>query len=290
MRTALAIVVLSACGRSDGPAIDAPIATGWTPLISRAWVVPPGSADTYKCIRIAITEEIWVSGFRAIAPPGTHHTVVTVSTNGDHVGEHDCMDGSGDMQMLYASGVGTDELSFPEGVAIKLVPGQYLNLNLHLFNASDTPLTGTSGVEAFRRDPAGVVHEADMTFVGTMDIAIPGDGQPHTVTGGCVLDRGWNMFAVWPHMHQHATHQSFRITKAGVVTTILDNKPYSFDEQTNYPIAPMRLEPGDRVETSCTYVNTTGAPVHYGDSSNQEMCYTGVYKYPAGGVLFSCPI
>jgi hypothetical protein len=293
MRKALAIALLAgACGGGgeDPPGADAAVTTGWTQLVGRTWTVPPGSADTYKCIRIAVTEEIWLSGFRAIAPPGTHHTVVTVSTNGQQLGEYDCSVGSLDLQMLYASGVGTSELSFPDGVAMKLSPGQFINLNLHLFNAADTPLAGTSGIEIFRREPAGVVHEADMTFVGTMDINIPSDGQPHTVTGGCALNRSWNMFTVWPHMHQHATHQTFQVTKGGVTTKILDNKPYSFEEQGNYPIAPMLLEPGDRVETSCTYVNNTGVPLRYGDSSNEEMCFTGVYKYPAGGILFSCPI
>ena len=125
---------------------------------------------------------------------------------------------------------------------------------------------------------------------GTMNIDIPSDGQPHTVTGGCEINRSWNMFTVWPHMHQHATHQNFQVTKGGVVTKILDNKPYSFEEQGNYQITPMLLEPGDRVETSCTYVNNTGVPLRYGDSSNEEMCFTGVYKYPAGGILFSWAI
>jgi hypothetical protein len=36
--------------------------------------------------------------------------------------------------------------------------------------------------------------------------------------------------------------------------------------------------------------DTTGIPLRYGDSSNEEMCFTGVCKYPAGGILFSCPI
>jgi hypothetical protein len=26
----------------------------------------------------------------------------------------------------------------------------------------------------------------------------------------------------------------------------------------------------------------------FGDGSDKEMCFTGMYKYPAGGSLFSC--
>jgi len=288
-------LLLVGCGGSDGgtepPATDAPsTTTGWTQLIGRSWSVPPGSADTYKCIRIAVTEDTWVSGFRAIAPPGTHHTVITISNNGSQLGEYDCSVGSLDLKMLYASGVGTPELSFPDGVAMKLAAGQFINLNLHLFNASDTPLSGTSGIEVYRRDPAGVVHEADMTFAGTTNIDVPSDGQPHTVTGGCQVNQQWNIFTVWPHMHQHATHQSFEITQGTTVTKVLDNKPYSFEEQVNYPMTTMTLNPGDRIKTTCTYVNNTGVPLRFGDSSNEEMCFTGMYKYPAGGSLYSCAL
>jgi hypothetical protein len=292
---ATALLVLSVgCGGegSDPPAVDAPgnTTTGWTSLIGRSWSVPPGSADTYKCIRIAVTEDMWVSGFRAIAPPGTHHTVVTLSNNGTQLGEYDCSVGSLDLQMLYASGVGTTELNFPEGVAMKIKAGQFINLNLHLFNAADTPLTGMSGIEVYRREASGVVHEADMTFAGTTNINIPSDGLPHDVSGGCQLSQQWNIFTVWPHMHQHATKQSFEVTQGTTVTKVLDNKAYSFEEQVNYPMPVMTLNPGDRITTTCTFVNNTGVPLRFGDSSNEEMCFTGMYKYPAGGSLYSCAL
>lgn len=272
------------------PDASTTVPSDWTELIGRSWQVPPGSADTYKCKRIMITEDMWVTGFRAIAPLGTHHTVVTVSTNGSQVGDYDCGVSSLDFQMLYASGVGTQELMFPEGVAMKIKAGQFINLNLHLFNASDDLLSGTSGIEIKRVKQSDVVHEADMQFAGTTQINIPSDGQPHTVSGGCQISQPITLFTIWPHMHQFATHQTFEITKGGQVMKLLDNKPYSFEEQVNYQIAPLQLAAGDRIRTSCTYVNNSGVTVTFGDSSNQEMCFTGYYKYPAGGNLFQCAL
>lgn len=262
----------------------------WTELIGRSWTVPPGSADTYKCKRIAITQDVWVSGFRAIAPQGTHHTVVTISNNGSQLGDYDCQVGSVDLQMLWASGVGTKDLVFPEGVGMKLKAGQFINLNLHLFNASDSELAGTSGIEIRPIEQAKIQHEADMMFAGTTNIDIPSDGQPHEVSGGCQVSTPYTVFTVWPHMHQHATHQTFEITQSGVATKVLDNVAYSFEHQENYPITPMPLAAGDRIRTSCTYVNNTGVPLRFGDSSNEEMCFTGMYKYPAGGNLFQCAL
>ena len=35
-------------------------------------------------------------------------------------------------------------------------------------------------------------------------------------------------------------------------------------------------------------LNNTSAPLTFGDSSNAEMCFTGMYRWPAGGTLFDC--
>jgi hypothetical protein len=262
----------------------------WTQLIGRSWTVPAGSADTYKCTRIAVTQDVWVSGFRAIAPLGTHHTVVTISNNGSQLGDYDCQVGSLDLQMLWASGVGTKDLVFPDGVGMKLKAGQFINLNLHLFNASDAPLSGTSGIEIKPIEQAKVQHEADMMFAGSMNISIPSDNQPHDVSGGCTVNTPYNVFTVWPHMHQHATNQTLEITQSGVVKKVLDNVPYNLNEQINYQIEPMPLTAGDKIKTTCTFVNNTGTELRFGDSSNEEMCFTGMYKYPAGGNLFQCAL
>ncbi len=42
------------------------------------------------------------------------------------------------------------------------------------------------------------------------------------------------------------------------------------------------------MQTTCSYVNNTGATVSFGDSSTDEMCFTGIYKYPAGSNVYSC--
>ena len=46
----------------------------------------------------------------------------------------------------------------------------------------------------------------------------------------------------------------------------------------------------DQIESGvqCTHKNTTQADVHFGDSSLAEMCFAGVYRYPAIGGFFIC--
>ena len=273
-------------GAADAAA-DAADLAGWTPLVTRAWTLPPGATNVYQCTRLRIDRDLWVAGFRVTAPTGTHHAVLTISSTSTPLGDYPCSAGTLDSQMLYAAGVGTDELRFPAGVAIHLAAGTYVNLNLHLFNATDATLANSSGVLVHEVAAADVVHEADMMFSGTEVIAVPSDGQPHTAKGGCTAPVDWHVFTLWPHMHQVATHQTWTFTHAGAPATLLDDV-FRFTEQRNYPIADTLVRKGDTIETVCTYVNNTGSLITFGDGSDREMCFTGMYKYPAGGNLFGC--
>jgi hypothetical protein len=40
---------------------------------------------------------------------------------------------------------------------------------------------------------------------------------------------------------------------------------------------------------TCSYNNTTGAAVGFGDSSDNEMCFAGMYRYPAANSSLFCP-
>jgi hypothetical protein len=301
MRAYLAAVllVLGACGGSDisqntldaagsGSNVDAAVPAGWTVLISRPWSLPP-NLEGYKCRRIQVPEDMWISAFRVMAPTGTHHEVVTILPSGA-TGDYDCNAGTGALtnQMLYAAGVGTDDLAFPPGVAIHLAAGTWINLNLHLFNLHDTAASAESGLLVKTIPAADVVHPADMTFAGTRFIDIPNDNQPHTAVGGCSAPATWHVFALWPHMHQIGTHQLFTVTPGGGATTTMLDTSYQFTEQKNYPMAETIIPQGAQVQVTCTYVNNTAAPIGFGDSSTSEMCFTGLYKYPAGGGEFGC--
>ena len=301
MRALLTLVFLSvvaACGGGgsddDAGNPDAPPGTdpdanndGWTRLIGREWSIPQGVLDVYKCTRILVEQDTYISAFRSLAPPGSHHAVLTISTQAGQLGDYDCSVGSLDFRMLYASGVGTDDLVFPTDVGVRIPAGSYLNLNLHLFNAGDTEISGDSGV-LVRTLPAAPATLADMTFAGDVQLAIPGDNQPHVESCGCTLNRSFTSIAWWPHMHQFAIHQKLEVRRDGV-TTVLHDDDYSFTDQLYYTQnTPFEFMSGDQVTVSCTYRNPGPGTVTWGDSSTEEMCFTGMYQYPAANNLFSC--
>lgn len=290
----LAVVSSVACHSAPGtspdsaPGADAAIPAGYTMLISRPWTMASDN-EGYKCIRTQVANDMWISAFRSLSPVGTHHSVLTISDNASTTtGEYDCNSLSRDPQMLYAAGVQTDDNEFPAGVAIHVAAGTYLNLNLHLYNTTDNPLSETSGVLVKTVAQADVVNEADMQFSGAVGFNIPANASgdittTHDVAGHCSAAHDFHIFTLWPHMHQIAVHQKFTLNN----TALLDTD-YDFNEQKNYQMADTIVHAGDTLATTCTYLNTTGSPVPYGESSNDEMCFTGIYRYPAGGNLLAC--
>lgn len=281
----LLIMVLGACGTSDSPGEP-------FELIGRDWSIPAGS-ETYKCIGIIADRDMYLHGFETKNPLGEHHTVVTVADspggiNNTQLGEADCDVSTLDLQMLFASGVGTGAVTLPDGIALPIKKGQFIHLNLHLFNTTDQPVTGHSAVMATPIDAVDTDHQAEMIFTGTFNINVP-PGQTVTTGGGCTLSKDTTLFAYWPHMHQHATHQTLTLTQGGTAMKLHDDA-FDFREQRNYPVSPtIALHAGDSLRTDCTYTNTGTTTVTFGDSSTAEMCFTGLYRYPRRALsLFEC--
>lgn len=266
---------------------------GYTKLIGRTWSLTAGQTDTYRCVQITVPQDTYIAAFYAQAPQGTHHTVLTITNTPQHAdGEWNCSAGSLDFQMLFASGVGTNELAFPDGVAIRVPAGYHATLNLHLFDATDHALNGETAIYVKTAPTApDAAHLAEMVFSGTFNISVPSDNQMHTADGGCTLGADYNLLALWPHMHQTGVHQLVTLTPSGssTPTTLLD-KDYSFFEQKNWPQVPaIQVHAGDKLWTTCSYKNNTGNAEMFGESSLDEMCFTGLYRYPAtGDNLFSC--
>jgi hypothetical protein len=273
----------AATGTPDGP----PVPPGFTKLIGRGWSMPPGQADTYKCARVTLAADTYITNIAAQAPAGTHHTVLSIAAGNaaGPDGEYDCSVGTLGRPMLYASGVGTDQLDFPTNVGLKIAAGTQVHLNLHLFNATDEMLAGDSGI-LIKTVPTQPPMLAEMIFAGKILFNVPGGTDPmnpYKVVGGCTVNTPYTLFAVWPHMHQIAVHSKLELTRGSTGTTsVLWDAPYSFSEQQYHRQSPeIQVAAGDMIRVTCSYVNPTSQTVGFGDSSNKEMCFTGLYRYPS---------
>lgn len=301
-----AAALVAACGSDPGGSVDDPepdaaveepdggTQATWTTLIERSWQIG-ARTEAYRCVSMKVTEDLYVSAFRVKAPLGTHHAILTASaTPFSQPGSYDCTSAeSNSKQLLYAGGIGTPEFTLPTGVAIKIPANTYINLNIHVANYADTSTSGTTGIEVLRAEPSEVVHEADMTFLGTSKFTIPPTNQPVMVSSFCQIPAKWTIASLWPHMHNFAKHQRVYVRRSnGAIENVLD-VPYSYDEQKHYPMT-FTVHPGDRLHIECTYVNNTsiidppGYPIEAGDSASSEMCLAGFFKYPKGGQIYQC--
>ena len=259
---------------------------GWETLIAGDWSMSSG-AEGYVCVTATMQEDVWVKAFRPIAPEGTHHTVLTKGGFGQD-GVFDCDAGTNGQNMIYGSGVGTNEMELPPGVAMHLAPGDKLTLNLHLFNVSAATVSGVSGTQIQRVDPDDVAFEAEGTLAGTFEIFIPPQSQG-SATGTCTFQSPTTVFAVGPHMHQAGTHMTVTAVPQAGPEVVLHDAPYTFEDQLGYPVAPeMQLQAGDLVRVQCSYDNPTADTLTWGDSSTQEMCFASLWIYPPAGTGFIC--
>ena len=296
-----AVVELTSCMTMPSEPVDSDVTTSekapgtsgvavsdadYSPLITRSWSIAAGATDVYKCTRIQIDRDINVTALRSLSPFGTHHSAITISSPDAPLGDYDCDGGLIDPQLLFATGLNTNDMIFPADTGIVIPAGTKLNLNLHLFNATDSPISGESGV--LFRESKSVTQEADMFFGGTMNINIPNNDETTTTSGTCTLAHDFTMFSVWPHMHQIGTHQKVEWIHDGIDDTLLD-VDYQFTSQKSWPLAQqLQFHAGDQIKVTCSWVNNEDHVVIFGERTEDEMCFAGIYRYPAGGALYEC--
>jgi hypothetical protein len=251
----------------------------WTKLIEESWSLPAGGEEPQHCGDLMLTEDIFISAIRPIHPLGTHHTTLSVTAAATECTSAALL-GDG---IIYAAGVGSEVLRMPPGVAMKLPAGRVLRLGLHLYNVSQQPLSGVSGVEVIRVAPEDVEQEAELMLSGPVRLMI-GPGR-QTVSHTCMVPDAQTVFALFPHMHQLGVHLKTTITSAGQDRVIHDGE-YAFEEQVQIAIDPLQLRAGDTITTECTFENDTGRTVGFGESSDTEMCFSILFRYPATGASF----
>jgi hypothetical protein len=189
--------------------------------------------------------------------------------------------------MGWAPGGGNGQL--PPDVGLELPdPGSWLTLEVHYNNSAKVAgAQDRSGVAVCTTDTPRP-QEAGVLTLGSISIALPPDNQEHAVTSefpGTItrlLPEPLHVLWTSPHMHLSGTSFKTEITRAGQTTTLVDVPAWDFNSQRAYPQDPTKtlIMPGDTLRTTCTYKNTTGAPIRFGEKTENEMCFNFVAVYP----------
>jgi hypothetical protein len=254
-------------------------------FIAVDWQIPADS-EQYLCGRLTVPKDVYMSAFYPINPFGTHHTALTVldAPNAPD-GVTECDISEVGTSNLGGSGPGTMGGTLPDGVAMKFARGSQILLNLHLFNTGAAPISGRSGAEIQVTEPNQVKTLADGVAIGPLKLTVPPGRSVQS--GVCTVDHDFTIFSIMPHMHQTGTHMKV-VARRAAGDLVIQDGPFDFYNQRAQRLDPLDMKTGDTISIECTYENTSERTLHFGESSNDEMCIAGLARYPAGGKS-ACP-
>lgn len=187
---------------------------------------------------------------------------------------------------------GADNVVVPSDTGLQLPsePKAGLILELHYYNDSGAAQVDQSGLRFCTAPKTARAHVAAVHSTGSEGICVqPGAAQE--VVGTCKprTDMGdVHIIGVWPHMHKISRRQQLVVRRANGTTEVIHDAPFDFNAQIFYPKNDIVLHAGDTLDTHCFYQNTSTAAVHYGENTQNEMCYAFVMAWPAGA-LASAP-
>jgi hypothetical protein len=188
--------------------------------------------------------------------------------------------------------MGGCNVELPEDVGLELAdPGtKRLMVQFHHANYTGEVQQDASKIQICTVPRAERAHIAAITRLGTEDFG-GGDGIPtgmeRTFSGTCLNETSEAVHIVhfWPHMHEIGTRMYSEILRVDGSVTVAFDRPFVFDRQPSYEMLPrVVLEPGDKIRSECTYVNTTPQNVSFGQSVKQEICEQYAFAYPAGAL------
>lgn len=211
-------------------------------------------------------------------PPGTVAANVTGTTLGES------------SELVGGWAVGGCNTEFPEDVGLVLPDTGSIMIQWHHYNTTGAPQLDGSAVQWCTVPKAMRPNLAGITFLGTENFNGPFGmpaGQRSEFTTGCTNNTAAPITIIGfnPHMHLLGVNMKSAVQRStGAPETVFD-EPFVFDQQVNYDMDPyVVLQPGDRIDTTCTFDNTTTANVAFGQSTNQEMCYQFAVSYPYGAL------
>jgi hypothetical protein len=258
----------------------------------------PGSAganDLYWCYVLdpGLTASSDLTALQVV--PGTiaqvHHVIVFrdpggTGSAGKPASGYECNGAPGEMLSGWVPGSGP--LVLPAGVGMTIDPSDRLLMQVHYHkDANVTPSPDTTSVDLFFAKSTMPEH-AYVVWSGTPLFTIPANTTGYAVNSTCTVNGNWKVLGIAPHMHQHATKFTSNLTMAGANQCLMNIQHWDFGWQGGYFLqTPLNLVSGDKIATTCTYDNSTGSQIKFGEATTDEMCFGFVYVVAAAKPTFS---
>ncbi|HEY5922727.1 MAG TPA: hypothetical protein VIV11_13700 [Kofleriaceae bacterium] len=181
--------------------------------------------------------------------------------------------------ILYGAQGPGGELALPEGIVFSTRGGLSLQLEYHIFNAGDEAVDATAAFNVWRAK-GDVIGEAGMLFLFHNLIAIPPMSRA-TARQKRSYPTDFNLMMLVPHMHSRGVAmQASRVTANGSDPLF---SVTGWENDTVYFDPPIAFQPGDALDYTCEFNNTSSDYVFDGFSArHDEMCVTGGIYYRYG--------
>ncbi len=235
-----------------------------------------------------------VSAFELKVTPGTHHFVVWEYLGRDHTPADfwsgiayspGCIglgpqDGFVSTANLFGMLSGHIRVQFPPGIAVRLEPDAAVYADLHLHNYGSSPLTAEAVFNFIPARKGTVRHRAQALTVGSLQIDIPPHGTA-SLTGEWHTTTDLNLVQVSTHQHRRGTQVSVhRVDAAGTDLGELVTSTDWEHPNVRWFLDAMRLAAGEGLRFTCDWNNPDDHPVHFGVTTEDEMCFATGYFYP----------
>jgi len=183
---------------------------------------------------------------------------------------------------------GANNSVVPDDVALDLPSGPKagLILEVHYYNTTGKAQEDASGIRFCTGAKAKRPHLAAVHTLGTEGLCIPA-GASKDFGASCAprTDMGdIHINGIWPHMHKAARRMVVSIKRKSGTTDVIHDAPFDFQSQVFFPMNDVVVHPGDSVLTRCYYENDTSSQIHYGERTQDEMCYAFTMAWPAGAL------
>ncbi len=241
----------------------------------------PQVSDRYQCFTFTnvVSADQFIRRFDVLLdrPEVLHHVVLYRSTSTTALApSFECTGSPPDTLYTYTWAPGEDALQFPDG-GLRVRPSDRYILQLHYNNSRNlTGLVDRSGVRLALGPATGT--EYGMVAMGPVGFSLPARTQQR-VASACTLAPGSRVLASMPHMHQIGSGYEQFLLRGTQRTPIITLTNWQFESQYFYEL-PLTLQAGDRIETACTFNNTTSRDVRSGSSTTDEMCFGFTYVTP----------
>jgi hypothetical protein len=173
-------------------------------------------------------------------------------------------------------------------MAAKLKGSQGLRLQVHYLNTTPDPIDVAVTANLTKTtDPSSITKWVAELYFNRVQLSVP-PGAGAKVTTSCTVPAGSPVGLIGGGSHMHARGVHF-IANTSTGVKLIETTEWAEPEPVAYD-PPITLNPGDKITWECTYNNTTGSTLTFGESAEKnEMCiYLARYYSNPNGDQMEC--